>query len=507
MKKTIKYLPILILILFCFIYTYDFNENSKILKGSFNNQKEINTDNALALMYEIDAGSGEYQTSSDTTWPEEGYVFNATLSKCENGGTVSWNEETKSVIVKTNVSDKCYIYFDKCLPFKVYNINNSGFTIEIDDSTVSRARYSLKLGDFSYTYEVLSSVYDANNLFADSEYELSVDIMYKNGILKTWNMIIKTLPNPNLSSYCSPGEIFSDCIKNNYEKMDKIYFHDENLDYSAQDYSYRFSGDNPNNYVCFGSDSNECPYNNLYRIIGVFDNKLKIIKADFATSEILGINGNYSNEESLIYNENFSRSEISSNILKTSGYYYEIVEEGHSPIRNLWSDSDLNLINLNQNYLNSLSAEWQEKIVFNSWFGLNAIDYSITAKEMYDLERLRPAQSNNKIGLMYASDYAFATEKEKWNYSVSESSAAFIYYFTTGEYKVAEAIDGNWLYVSPGEGLINNTYLRQYLTIQDEGFLIPNSGNAVLTRPCFYLADDVTFQGGKGTKDNPYRLS
>lgn len=28
------------------------------------------------MMYETESGSGEYQTSSDTTWPKEGYTFN-----------------------------------------------------------------------------------------------------------------------------------------------------------------------------------------------------------------------------------------------------------------------------------------------------------------------------------------------------------------------------------------------------------------------------------------------
>ena len=38
----------------------------------------------------------------------------------------------------------------------------------------------------------------------------------------------------------------------------------------ANDKSYRYNGANPNNYVCFGSNEADCPYNNLYRIIGVF---------------------------------------------------------------------------------------------------------------------------------------------------------------------------------------------------------------------------------------------
>ena len=44
----------------------------------------------------------------------------------------------------------------------------------------------------------------------------------------------------------------------------------QHADQEAEDNSYRYAGANPNNYVCFGSDEETCPADNLYRIIGVF---------------------------------------------------------------------------------------------------------------------------------------------------------------------------------------------------------------------------------------------
>ncbi|HIS11878.1 MAG TPA: hypothetical protein IAB40_02075 [Candidatus Onthocola stercoravium] len=58
------------------------------------------------MMYETEANSGEYQVSSDTTWPQDGYIFNEQLSGCENGGTLLWNSETKRVVMQTTSSDK-----------------------------------------------------------------------------------------------------------------------------------------------------------------------------------------------------------------------------------------------------------------------------------------------------------------------------------------------------------------------------------------------------------------
>ena len=53
---------------------------------------------------------------------------------------------------------------------------------------------------------------------------------------------------------------------------------------------------NVKNYVCFGSNESPCPTDNLYRIIGVIDGKVKLIKYDYATSDLLGTDGDYSTD-------------------------------------------------------------------------------------------------------------------------------------------------------------------------------------------------------------------
>src|SRR5699024_7955385 len=81
-----------------------------------------------------------------------------------------------------------------------------------------------------------------------------------------------------------------------------LYYHDgvgsyTNADQEAGDNSYRYAGANPNNYVCFGSTESPCPEENLYRIIGIFDDdkdtnyQIKLIKADYVTNVMLGTDG------------------------------------------------------------------------------------------------------------------------------------------------------------------------------------------------------------------------
>ena len=94
----------------------------------YENEKSNNyiSENILTMMYETAEGSGEYVVASDTTWPQDGYAFNEQLSSCENGGTLTWDDENKRVIMQTNTSDKCYVYFDVEVPCTNYmNVGDS----------------------------------------------------------------------------------------------------------------------------------------------------------------------------------------------------------------------------------------------------------------------------------------------------------------------------------------------------------------------------------------------
>lgn len=114
MKKNIIFI-LCILVLLCTVLTIysNYNSDNKILENTINQNNKIINSNSLTIMYETESGSGEYQISSDTTWPTDGYTFNERLSKCENGSILTWNDENKKVIMQANTSDKCYVYFDR----------------------------------------------------------------------------------------------------------------------------------------------------------------------------------------------------------------------------------------------------------------------------------------------------------------------------------------------------------------------------------------------------------
>ena len=69
--------------------------------------------NMLSMMLETKAGSGNYELTTRESWPTEGYIFNSTLSKCENGGELSWDDENR-IIFFTAITFDCF--------FKTYYI-------------------------------------------------------------------------------------------------------------------------------------------------------------------------------------------------------------------------------------------------------------------------------------------------------------------------------------------------------------------------------------------------
>ena len=417
-KSKLFSISLLLLILVIIIVSYFYNN---IPNGAIITNNKINTTsntNTLTMMYETGPNTGEYQVSSDTTWPQEGYIFNEELSSCENGSTLTWNDETKSVVLSVGVSDKCYVYFDVYAPiFSDYIIN---------------------------------------------------DI------------------------YTTDGE-------------NGLYYHDgvgsyTNADQEAGDNSYRFSGANPNNYVCFGSDEETCPNDNLYRIIGVFNGQVKLIKSDYTTSAMLGTDGRdyygtYSYDTS-----NYKGSMDTSTIAAYRWNYDTSVSTYGS---NNWTTSEFNKINLNTNYWNYLGSTWQNLIAQTTWHLGGMTSSSNTAKAFYDGERnnvgygSNPTTYTDEIGLMYPSDYGYAANPDAWTTNLSS-------------YNNSTITTNNWMYMGATEWTITpiSSYSSSVFFVNSSGNLsYYNAFDGAAARPVFYLKSNVALQGGSGTSNDPYRLA
>ena len=116
MKKVFKKIPLSLMIFgigVCVTLLYTNNKYKVYEEETKQIKKHVDT---ISMMLETEAGSGNYEMTTRESWPTDGYVFNTTLSKCENGGELSWDDTNKRVLMGGNVSDKCYVYFDVYVP-------------------------------------------------------------------------------------------------------------------------------------------------------------------------------------------------------------------------------------------------------------------------------------------------------------------------------------------------------------------------------------------------------
>ena len=298
----------------------------------------------------------------------------------------------------------------------------------------------------------------------------------------------------------------ADYVKSLYtgtQGENSIYYHDSNLTNGAEDNSYRFAGasDQVNNYVCFGSTQSQCPADNLYRIIGVFGDKVKLIKSDYATSVLLGADGDYSN---MYTADNFDNSNYKGNNLANIAAY-----NWNKSNQNTWSLSNLNKTNLNKNFITNIGADWAAKIAETTWKVGGNTTANIAeqpAKTAYQNEINNPVKTyttdnattySAKIGLMYASDYGFAASPSAWTANLNT-------------YIDIDIINVNWMYMGLAEWTISrkadNT--SSVFIVNNTG-RVSNNGSyyAYGVRPVFYLTSSVNYVSGSGTAADPIRIN
>ena len=395
MKKYIKLLVVLGILLvgsFSFYLFKGYKKDALV----YENNKIKPSSSGIAMMLETSAGSGNYEMTTRSEWPTEGYVFNANLSKCENGSELSWDNENKKVLMSGNKSDKCYVYFD------VY------------------VKPQVLLADY------VKSLYVSNN-----------------------------------------GE-------------NGIYHHDASLTNGAGDNSYRYAGasDAVNNYVCFGSTQSPCPADNLYRIIGVFDNKV---------------------------GENQTEQRVK--LIKSTSVGRKAWDSNKN---NTWSTSSLNSY-LNNEFINIFDETTKGKIADTTWkVGGNTNDNIVNqpVKTAYQNEIVNPVpgstssngetESSAKVGLMYASDYGFAAAPSAWTTNLIDYDGAAI-------------TSANWMHLVTTEWTISRIAggSGYAFYVDDSGFV---AGGYDVTyangvRPVFSLTSSVNYASGSGSATDPILIN
>ena len=443
-KKLIILSSICLLVIFICILLINDKSNAKVLNDNSNKVSGM-----YAIMLETERGSGSYEPSTSSLWPSSGYIYNETLSRCENGGELTWHEDTRTVSLKTSGSDKCYLYFDVQPPDVTLATNNSYDNMPATPATISctnaTAEYNQKYGRI----------------------EISQINKYTNCSL--------TYQTPSSKTYLNNYIIgLSGSTQGNGQVVN------EN--------GYRYEGKAPNNYIWFN--------NELWRIIGVFDedshgqsgkNLVKIIRAD-SIGGLVWDNSSVNDWTAAVLMNLLNGAYLNAEDGTDSGYCYGY--EATVP-----SNCDYTGIGINSTY--------RSMIANVKWYLGGYSSNRATAEAFYGYERGtrvysgRPTEWEGKIGLMYPSDYG---------YSVLASSCART--TNLGSYNTSICAGESWLYgqgyewtLTPDSSfsaLVFNLYSNGNLYLSD----FVDAGYAV--RPVLYLDSSVYVIDGNGTMLDPY---
>ena len=255
--------------------------------------------------------------------------------------------------------------------------------------------------------------------------------------------------------------------------------------------------DNVKNFVCFGSDATTCPTENLYRIIGVFNNHVKLIKYDYAKSSLLGTDGDFSQE----YTSNYFSGEQGESPSSNSLYYW------NNAGTNTWSASKLNTVNLNTNFTTNIGTAWANKIATTTWKvggGTYANLRDAVPKTAYQYEVGSSASTTTydaKIGLMYVSDYYYSASPSAWTLVGYNSDYTKSYASAKGE---------NWLYGGGWDWTIsrNSDSSRYAFGVYNYGVVnYDYVGGNCGVRPSFSLLSSTTYVSGSGSMSDPVRIN
>ena len=313
-------------------------------------------------------------------------------------------------------------------------------------------------------------------------------------------LIQKEKIKETIATVCSNGQTLSSCIIAMDGKDDTLYHHTSSLANGAGDNSYRYAGANPNNYVCFGSDASTCPEDNLYRIIGVFGNQVKLIKATIAKSNLLGTAGAYVSDTTYEWSSLISCP--SSTAYNSSNGIYQLAnkniiaapEDGGC---DEWNYSDLNTTNLNTNFIKNIRTIWAEKIATTTWkVGGNTMASVPATTYQYEIGSSASSKTHDaKIGLMYVSDYGFAADQSAW---------------TTKLDSYKSNVSKNWLYLGLDEWTISrdSSYSGYAFLVFCDGYVYySNVSYYNGVRPSFSLLSSITYVSGSGSMSDPVRIN
>lgn len=378
-------------------------------------------------------------------------------------------------------------------------------------------------GDFStFTNGSTNTLYEdtLNTGVTDFIFYLYIDGNEENDL----NMMDKQLNGTLKVTAESTSVNFASYVDTKYSVSTKTFVKNNNISYNYApslslindkqggtaldvDGNIRYYGASPNNYVYFNCSTYPTTNCELWRIIGTFGDKIKIVR-----NESIGKYSWDNKDKTTGAETNYGKNDwTDARLMKLLNPGYES-ETGGS----LYYNAQSGTCYVNQNNAttacnftstgikNDTTRNIIAKVTYNT-AGYN--DAALYPNEIYTYERGsivysgRQTTWTGKIGLMYPSDYGYASDLTKCQEKINN-------------YNASTCSQNNWIYNMGSLWLLTHDSARA-----DRSWSINSSGNAsvngngngsdsngLLVFPSLFLSSDVKIISGNGSISNPYQL-
>ena len=340
------------------------------------------------------------------------------------------------------------------------------------------------------------------NAKKSGEYDIEYSAEYK-GVEKKVKR--KVIVGENLVTYIT--NLYEDSITRASNNLKKDNTEDKNI---------RYYGANPNNYVRFN--------NELWRIIGIFGNNVKLIRNDrlgwlsWDTSESTVNNGYGINQWGESKDTSGNIYEGADLQVYLNKMYYDGIEVTcYNDLNNTKTtcpkDSNGNFLELD---------DVAKNLIDNHTWNIGAMRYISRTNTLtfYQAERgsvhgksscssgnqcndtiIRTTEWTGYVGLPYVTDWAYASSESVCETNMATQDSSNNYICKNNNWMQKSILAWYLLPVTTSSGACYAWYVNK--TGDPAGNYTYGLGGVI---PAVYLKSDVFVTGGLGTSDNPYKL-
>ena len=443
---------------------------------------------------------GLYQTfalSSDITKDTSGY-YNVTIT---DGTTITVPAgSTKTVYYKLTNTNKGIVKYG--VGYSGTNITVKYYTDTIDPVT----------GTVDYGKSKYIKLSVENTGTTSSTATLSTILGYENGgdLIVPSGVTLVTEKKSPLSSYIT--NLYNNATKTAVINNSITYQYDpKNSLMKDVGNNIRYYGASPNNYIYFNcsnysnQSSSTCE---TWRIIGVFDGKIKLIRNE-SIGEYSWDNKNVSTGAENDYGKN---DWTDARLMKLLNPGYESKTTGGSLYYNAKSGNcysgQSNATKACNFTSTGIKNATTRNLISDTIYYLGGHNsFSVYPNQIYEKERGttvysgRPTEWTGKIALAYPSDYGYAADLGKCSQNLNNYNNSTC---TSNNWmKAIVAPNYGWL-LTPRSGIASNVWY-----VYSSGGVYYNSYvyNASGVAPVLFLNSDANVKSGTGTSSDPYQIS